>query len=62
MNKTSDGVVGSPPHDIIKVNVDASISSEGWIGFAAMAWNCNAVLFAALHRVQARPDPGDWGG
>ncbi|XP_048492305.1 uncharacterized protein LOC125493218 [Beta vulgaris subsp. vulgaris] len=44
----------APPTGVIKVNCDASISEEGWVGLGVVARNSEGlVLFAATRRVRA---------
>ncbi|XP_057249939.1 uncharacterized protein LOC130591058 [Beta vulgaris subsp. vulgaris] len=43
-----------PPHGIVKLNVDASLSVEGWIGLGVVArGSTGQVLFAATRRIKA---------
>ncbi|XP_048503165.1 uncharacterized protein LOC125498893 [Beta vulgaris subsp. vulgaris] len=43
-----------PPHGIVKLNVDASLSVEGWIGLGVVARDSTGqVLFAATRRIKA---------
>ncbi|XP_021761758.1 uncharacterized protein LOC110726586 [Chenopodium quinoa] len=47
-----------PPPGIIKVNVDARVSNDGWIGLGTVARDCtSSVLFSAVCRHKARWDP-----
>ncbi|XP_021732105.1 uncharacterized protein LOC110698909 [Chenopodium quinoa] len=43
-----------PPHDFVKINTDASITNEGWVGLGVVARNDEgSVLFAASRRIRA---------
>ncbi|XP_021714646.1 uncharacterized protein LOC110682599 [Chenopodium quinoa] len=47
-----------PPLGAVKINVDASISEDGWVGLGAIARDSNGqVMFAAVSRARARWEP-----
>lgn len=54
----SSSVWSPPPMGVIKVNVDAAVSEEGWVGLGTVARNDKGeVMYAAVRRVRARWSP-----
>ncbi|XP_021767044.1 uncharacterized protein LOC110731501 [Chenopodium quinoa] len=46
--------MGSPPSGFIKINTDASVTNEGWVGMGVVARDIEgSVLFAASKRIRA---------
>ena len=44
----------APPVGVVKLNVDASLSTDGWVGLGVVARTSNGeILFAAVRRVRA---------